>query len=126
MANMAYSRTPDGRYFAVGGRLWRCSDPALPEGQRTQLVSQLMAARRAVGVARRAGDDAALKQARAEVHGAKTALGERGPPWWNDGAPDYNRHLAKNTPYAEWYAALTAISGTAGHGATANADSDKE
>jgi len=33
-------------------------------------------------------------------------LGERGPVWWADGTPDYNRHLAKNTPYAEWYAGL--------------------
>ena len=21
--------------------------------------------------------------------------------WWDDGAPDYNRHLLKNTPYAD-------------------------
>jgi hypothetical protein len=26
--------------------------------------------------------------------------------WWEDGAPDYNRCLAKNTPYAAWFAAL--------------------
>ena len=37
---------------------------------------------------------------------AKVGLGERGPVWWGDGAPDYNRHLAKNTPYAEWFAGL--------------------
>ncbi|HLU77141.1 MAG TPA: hypothetical protein VKZ48_04445 [Burkholderiales bacterium] len=30
---------------------------------------------------------------------------ERGPPWWQDGAPDFNRHLVKNTPYAAWYRA---------------------
>jgi hypothetical protein len=23
--------------------------------------------------------------------------------WWSDGAPDFNRHLAVNTPYAAWY-----------------------
>ena len=57
------------------------------------LVSELMAARRAV----RDGGPAA----RGRVDGAKRALGERGPVWWSDGAPDYNRHLAKNTPYAE-------------------------
>jgi hypothetical protein len=33
-------------------------------------------------------------------------LGERGPPWWTDGAPDYNRHLARNTPYAAWFAGV--------------------
>ena len=39
---------------------------------------------------------------RASVDAAKRALGERGPVWWDDGAPDFNRHLAKNTPYAGW------------------------
>jgi hypothetical protein len=34
---------------------------------------------------------------------AKRALGERGPPWWNDDAPDYNRHKVANTPYAAWF-----------------------
>lgn len=24
---------------------------------------------------------------------------ERGPVWWSDGSPDYNRHKAINTPY---------------------------
>ncbi|WP_347569049.1 hypothetical protein [Qipengyuania flavescens] len=60
-----------------------------------------MDARRAVGAAKRAGDPAAEKAARAKVHQAKVALGERGPVWWDDGAPDYNRHLIKNTPYAD-------------------------
>ena len=59
-----------------------------------------MATRRAVGDARRAHDVTAEKSARARVHQAKVALGERGPVWWTDGAPDYNRHLLKNTPYA--------------------------
>ena len=36
------------------------------------------------------------------------ALGERGPVWWDDGAPDYNRRLVRNTPYLEWFAALDA------------------
>ncbi len=40
------------------------------------------------------------------VHQAKLALGERGPVWWADGAGDFNRHMARNTPYAEWFAAL--------------------
>jgi hypothetical protein len=45
-----------------------------------------------------------MKDARAAVDAAKVALGERGPVWWEDEAPDLNRHLAKNTPYAEWAA----------------------
>jgi hypothetical protein len=38
----------------------------------------------------------------------KEALGERGPVWWTDGAPDFNRKLVKNTPYADWHAAIAA------------------
>ena len=82
------------------GRLWRTSNPQLSEQARDALVHALMAARRDVGAALRAGDAAAEKEARARVHEAKVALGERGPVWWDDGAPDYNRHLVKNTPYA--------------------------
>ena len=37
---------------------------------------------------------------------AKVALGERGSPWWSDGAPDLNRHVARTTPYAAWFATL--------------------
>ena len=47
-----------------------------------------------------------LAEARRQVDAAKVALGERGPPWWTDGARDWNRYLAKNTPYAAWSAAL--------------------
>ena len=63
-----------------------------------------MLARRAVRQA--AGDTAQIAVARAVVNGAKIALGERGPVWWDDGAPDYNRHMARTTPYAEWFAKL--------------------
>ena len=103
--------TPDGRYFVVRGRLWRCSNPALPESERQTLVSELMKARAAVGQALRTGDATAEKRARAKVHAAKLALGERGPVWWNDGAPDYNRYLVKNTPYRTWYESLNIANG---------------
>ena len=94
-------RTPDGRYIVVDGVLWRAARPDLSEDDRARLVRQLMAARRAVGQAQ---DEAATKAARAEVDAAKIALGERGPVWWNDGAPDVNRHKVENTPYAQWWA----------------------
>ncbi len=103
---MRYPTTPDGRYFVVRGRLWRCSDPALAPAVREEWVRALMKARRDVGTARRGGDDAALKEARARVDEAKVALGERGAVWWSDGAPDFNRRMARNTPYAEWFASL--------------------
>jgi hypothetical protein len=98
--------TPDGRYIVVRGRLWRRSDPRLSDERRQQLVDALMAARRAVRDARKAADAATERAAHAEVDAAKTALGERGPVWWTDGAPDLGRHMARTTPYADWYAAL--------------------
>lgn len=101
-----HPQTPDGRYFIVNQRLWRCSDPALTEPERQRLVDALMLARRAVKAAKTEDDPSALKQARAQVHAAKVALGERGPVWWSDGSPDYNRRPVGNTPYAEWYARL--------------------
>ncbi|WP_313029828.1 hypothetical protein [Massilia alkalitolerans] len=99
--------TPDGRYFVVAGRLWRSSNPALAPELRQQLVDRLMDARRQVGSAKRAGDLDAERRARAAVDAAKRALGERGPVWWTDGAPDFNRRMVANTPYADWYAALS-------------------
>ncbi len=98
--------TPDGRYIVVRGRLWRRANPALAETERARLTSELMAARRAVAEAGRARDEARLAEARAAVHRAKCALGERGPVWWTDGVRDFTRFLAKNTPYAEWYASV--------------------
>lgn len=100
--------TPDGRYIVVRGRLWRAADPRLAPDRKAALVARLMDARRAVGRAKRAGDAAAEADARREVDTAKIALGERGPPWWDDGAPDLNRRMVKNTVYAEWYEQLAA------------------
>jgi hypothetical protein len=106
MPSQHYPVTPDGRYFVVRGRLWRTSNPALAPELRQEWVDKLMQARRQVGLAKKAGDADAERSARADVDAAKRALGERGPVWWSDGAPDFNRHMAVNTPYADWYAAL--------------------
>jgi hypothetical protein len=95
--------TPDGRYIIVRGRLWRSSNPDLLPADRQQLVKQLMDARRAVRSALRSGDPHALSAARSAVQETKEALGERGKVWWTDGAPDLNRTLVVNTPYAEWW-----------------------
>ena len=97
-------RTPDGRYIVVDGVLWRATRPDLSEDERERLVHDLMDARRAVGAGKRAGDDAAVAKARKAVDAAKVALGERGPVWWDDGAPDYNRRKVETTPYADWWA----------------------
>jgi hypothetical protein len=97
--------TPDGRYIIVRGRLWRTANPHLSAPVRAELVEALMAARRDVRAAKAAGDDEALHAARARVHAAKVALGERGPVWWTDGAPDLGRCMVENTEYAQWYRA---------------------
>lgn len=96
-------RTPDGRYLVVRARLWRAANPSLTVDERGDLVRALMEARRAVGIARRRGDDVAAQQTQRRVHRLKVALGERGPVWWEDGAADHNRRMVDNTPYAEWY-----------------------
>lgn len=84
------------------------TDPALDPSEREALTKQLMAARRDVGIAKRTNDTASEKDARGKVDAAKRKLGERGAVWWTDGAPDFNRHMAKNTPYAQWYALIDA------------------
>jgi hypothetical protein len=96
--------TPDGRYIVVRGRLWRATNPNLSDRQREELVKALMAARRSV----KSTDPHIRAEARQAVDQAKRGLGERGPVWWTDGAPDLNRHLAKNTLYASWFAAASA------------------
>ncbi|GJE60702.1 hypothetical protein [Methylobacterium trifolii] len=98
--------TPDGRYIVVRGRLWRAQRPDLEPERRDRLVHDLMDARRAVGAAKRADDEAGIARARAAVDAAKHGLGERGPVWWTDGAPDLNRRMVENTGYAGWYAGL--------------------
>lgn len=100
--------TPDGRYLVVRGRLWRASDPSLAPAERGSLVAALMTARRAIGIARRAGDRKAEDAAHHAVDEAKVALGERGPIWGDDGAPDLNRRMARDTHHAGWFAATTA------------------
>lgn len=50
------SKYPDGRYFVVKERLWRCSNPALDGQVRQLLVNELMDARRTVKAAKASGD----------------------------------------------------------------------
>lgn len=98
--------TPDGRYIVVRERLWRRADPSLPDDRRADLVAELMSARLAVRSASRSGAVDALAEARGRVDASKVALGERGPVSWNDGAPDENRRMARNSAYAAWFASL--------------------
>ena len=72
----------DERWIVIDGRRWRRSHSSPPEARRKELVGELMSARSAVGWAKRRGDADAERAARARVHAAKVALGERGPKWW--------------------------------------------
>src|SRR5215213_4473878 len=78
----ASTRSADGRWIHIDGRRWRATDPSIPPALSSELVDALMQARRAVGAAKRAGDQRAEQAARDGVNRAKIALGERGAPWW--------------------------------------------
>lgn len=106
--SLAPITTPDGRYIVVRGRLWRAANPLLHEAVRQTLVNELMSARRAVRAALKTENVGELSDARIRVQAAKEALGERGNVWWTDGAPDFNRRLVKNTPYADWWSGNSA------------------
>ena len=80
--------TDDERWIVIDGRRWRRTDPALPDEVVEALKSHLGKARSAVGVSKRAGDDAAVAAARVRVNLAKTGLGERGPTWWESDEAD--------------------------------------
>jgi hypothetical protein len=88
-------RTPDGRYLVVDGRRWRASDPAIPEDRRDELVRVLMAWRREVR--RHKGTDRE-QAARAGVHAAKVALGERGMPWWEQSDAERRARWSAEVP----------------------------
>ena len=38
---------------------------------------------------------------------AKTTLGEAGPVWWEDDAPDYSGQYPSETPYKDWWDSLS-------------------
>ena len=104
---MKHPVTPDGRYFVVRGRLWRLANPA-SRGRPSGTADAGPDGGAPCGAGRARGDGAARPSGprAADVDAAKRALGERGPAWWQDGAPDLNRRLARNTPYAAWFASL--------------------
>jgi hypothetical protein len=84
-----YPVTPDGRYFVVKGRLWRCSNPSLPAQTRQRLVGELMR-RGERRVTLREMRTRPLVKKRVRKDEAKRQLGERGPFWWDHGAPDWS------------------------------------
>jgi hypothetical protein len=94
----------------VRGRLWRKSNPALSTEQKNLLVRKLSDARRALRGKQSTEERAMARRADDE---AKQALGERGPVWWTNGAPDYHRKMARHTPYVDWYLGSKPVRATA-------------
>ena len=93
MARKDRPHTPDNRYLVSRGVFKRCTNPALEDSVRRKAVKALMQARMAK-------DSIAVLD-------AKVALGEAGPVWWDDGAPDYSNQSPAETPYAQWWESLS-------------------
>jgi hypothetical protein len=88
--------TSDDHFVVIDGRRWRATDPSIPDTFRTELVRELMDARRAIGAANRAGADPSSDRER--VQDAKLALGERGEPWWEQPTEDgFHRRIDATT-----------------------------
>ncbi len=100
MARKDRPHTPDGRYLVSRGVLKRCSNPALEDRKRRAMLKALMQARMA-------------KDREASTE-AKIALGEAGPVWWTDGAPDYSNQEPELTPYKRWWLSLSQAEREAG------------
>lgn len=103
---MRYPVTPDGHYFVVRGRLWRCSNPNLTTSEREEHTKTLMQARRQM---RKDQPESTRSEAKRQVDEAKKALGERGPVWWSQEAEEgevCDRRMVWNTGYKQWWEAL--------------------
>jgi hypothetical protein len=72
------------RPTGTDGRRWRATDPDIPADAAARPRGLLMRARRADGTE-------AERDARARVHTAKIALGERGTPWWKENPSERQR-----------------------------------
>ena len=101
--------TPDGRYIVIQGRLWRAPNPTLSAEAKVRYMRELLNGRRALKAAKAAGDEDAISAARRMVARARVGLGERGPAWWKDGAPDFNRMQVRLSPYADWFARVESL-----------------
>jgi hypothetical protein len=102
-----YPVTPDGRYFVVRGLPVLTTDPTLPADEARPAhpgVDDRPA--RGRGARARGGNPEETRQARAAVRRGQAGAGERGPVCGATAQPTTTGRMAKNTPYAQWYAAL--------------------
>jgi len=89
MARKDHPHTADGKYLVARGVLKRCTNPKLNDTERRKAIKKLMQAR--------------MSKDQKAVLMAKTELGEAGPVWWEDGAPDYSGRDPSDTPYRDWW-----------------------
>jgi len=104
MAKKDHPTTPDGRYFVARGRLWRKTNPRLDDATRRAAIKAMMQGRRDE---RLAETDDEKRAARTRIEEAKQRLGESGPVWWSDGAPDESGLAPHNSSYAAWWTGLS-------------------
>ena len=88
----------------TGSLFFELWNPALDAQTKEPLIKDLMSARRAIRDAKE--NPAELADARRKVDKAKTRARRARHRLVGDGAPDFNRHLVGNTPYAAWYDGL--------------------
>lgn len=93
MSRKERPHTPDGKYLVARGLLKRCTNPNLADQDRRKAVKKLMQGRMS-------GDREAVTE-------AKIALGESGPVWWSDGAPDLSGTPPADTEYRGWWETLS-------------------
>ncbi|CAO1613545.1 unnamed protein product [Sympodiomycopsis kandeliae] len=101
-----YPVTPDGHYFIVRGKCWRCTNPNLANDRRAQLQKELMNARRLLTKKNQEKSTREEIQAqRDRVQKCKEELGERGEPWWDVTSqhPVVDRKMVRNTVYKDWW-----------------------
>jgi len=92
MARKNRPHTPDGRYLVSCGVLKRCTNPALDDIVRRRALKKMMQGR--------------INGDKESVIEAKIQLGEAGPVWWEDGAPDYSNQPPDSTVYRNWWRSL--------------------
>mgnify|MGYP004241273791 CR=1 FL=1 len=112
--NIAYFRRPKilllslAALLAGGYLVHRALTPPAPPSYLTATasVADIQDVVLASGTVKAYKQVSVCAQVSGQIKSLKVALGERGPVWWDDGAPDLNRHMARTGPYAQWHASL--------------------
>ena len=98
-------QTPDRRYLLLGDKLLRSYNPNLPNDRIDDLLVVLFNSRCDLRRARQCDGTEPLELVDA-IEAARRALGQSGPVWWDDGAPDLDGVPVLSTCYAEWFKSM--------------------